>query len=69
MPRYIVAVQDDGGWRDYTEVDCDDQEAARSYVERVIGELQQDGCDDKVMITVELEQPLFSLPIPRSRWR
>lgn len=66
MPRYIFVIHDDGGLLDYTDVDCDDQEAAHSYAKRVISELQHDGyTDEKLIITVEdtSGELLFSHPV------
>lgn len=66
MPRYLLAIHNDGRTllKD-TRIDCDDQEAARSYAKRVVRELQQDGYDDSSLImTVKDAQGglLFSIP-------
>lgn len=66
MPRYLLAIHNDcRTLLEDTRIDCDDQEAARSYAKRVVRELQQDGYDDSSLImTVKDAQGdlLFSIP-------
>ena len=70
MPRFTFVIEDDGGLLDYTDIECDDQEAAHSYAKRVIRELEEDGySEDKLTMTVEdaMGELLFSLPFVAHR--